>query len=279
VVLRSILPRAPGSRQTREQLAALLPLLADPVTHAPLELVSQGRSDELRAATGATWPVRQNVPCLTPPREVLADRFGAAGVEAWQKVQRTGERAYRKRAEGNFSTGAFQPAVEVGALLATLDVESVLDVGCGALPLPAYMQATPDKRWTGIDPLDFKVARAFPFARAFADVLPFAAESFDCVVLCSSLDHSFDPATALGEARRVLRAGGRLVVEETVREPDERFRRWQEQSAAGTARYNDFHNWAFVDETLVATIEGAGFAVDDVRAPEAAERIVVATRS
>jgi ubiquinone/menaquinone biosynthesis C-methylase UbiE len=54
--------------------------------------------------------------------------------------------------------------------------------------------------------------------RADATRLPFAAESFDAVMLVSMLHHVDDPAEALTEAKRVLRPGGRLAVMVFTRE-------------------------------------------------------------
>ncbi|GGQ95377.1 class I SAM-dependent methyltransferase [Deinococcus ruber] len=45
-----------------------------------------------------------------------------------------------------------------------------------------------------------------------AHALPFAAQSFDVMVLLRVLAHLHTPALALAEARRVLRPGGRVVV-------------------------------------------------------------------
>jgi SAM-dependent methyltransferase len=54
--------------------------------------------------------------------------------------------------------------------------------------------------------------------RADATRLPFAAESFDAVMLVSMLHHVDDPAQALAQAKRVLRPGGHLAVMVFTRE-------------------------------------------------------------
>jgi SAM-dependent methyltransferase len=48
--------------------------------------------------------------------------------------------------------------------------------------------------------------------QADAQALPFSDASFEAVVFVWSLHHVGGPATALGEARRVLRRGGRVIV-------------------------------------------------------------------
>jgi ubiquinone/menaquinone biosynthesis C-methylase UbiE len=52
---------------------------------------------------------------------------------------------------------------------------------------------------------------AVPLCRGRAQMLPFADESFDSVVVTFPTEFMFDPAS-LGEMSRVLRPGGRLVI-------------------------------------------------------------------
>ena len=54
------------------------------------------------------------------------------------------------------------------------------------------------------------------FAPADAQALPFPADAFD-IVTCRIAPHHFpDPAAFVGEVRRVLRPGGRFLLEDTV---------------------------------------------------------------
>jgi SAM-dependent methyltransferase len=55
-------------------------------------------------------------------------------------------------------------------------------------------------------------AKGLAVVQADAQRLPFEDESFDAVTMISMLHHVEDRAAALGEARRVLRSGGRLVL-------------------------------------------------------------------
>jgi ubiquinone/menaquinone biosynthesis C-methylase UbiE len=84
-----------------------------------------------------------------------------------------------------------------------------------------------ERRWIGVDPLDFPVEREFQFVQVYADALPFRDAVFEGVVFCSTLDHALDPSGALSEAHRVLEPGGVQFVEETVRPEDDRFRQWR----------------------------------------------------
>ncbi len=54
--------------------------------------------------------------------------------------------------------------------------------------------------------------RSIAFGRGDMHALPFAAASFDHVLMLGCLDHARDPARAASEACRVLRPGGTLVL-------------------------------------------------------------------
>jgi SAM-dependent methyltransferase len=55
----------------------------------------------------------------------------------------------------------------------------------------------------------------FPVVEAEFDHLPFADQTFDLAVFASSIHYSTDYAHTLGEARRCLRPGGRVVILDT----------------------------------------------------------------
>lgn len=111
----------------------------------------------------------------------------------------------------------------------------VLEVGVGSgLNLPLF-DARTVARVTGIDPSAPLLARAAARAatvpvelrRAVAEALPFDAGRFDTVVFTYTLCSVDDPRQALHEARRVLRAGGRVLFVEHGLSPDPAIARWQ----------------------------------------------------
>ncbi len=94
----------------------------------------------------------------------------------------------------------------------------VLDIGCGnGKVLEALGARSADL--TGIDAsagaIDLARQRVPQASIMVADVegiLPFGDAAFDTVLMLDVLEHLRSPAKALIEARRVLRAGGRLAV-------------------------------------------------------------------
>lgn len=96
----------------------------------------------------------------------------------------------------------------------------VLDIGAGSGWL-SHRLASFGHRVVAVDYLDDEddglgVCRLYPVAvtpvQADFDALPFEPMQFDLVVLNASLHYSPDPAATLAEAKRMLAAGGRLVV-------------------------------------------------------------------
>lgn len=93
----------------------------------------------------------------------------------------------------------------------------VLDLGCGYHA--TYLKAIGDRLAEGVG-VDFHISEAsrrhprLSFVTSPAeDALPgFPADSFDAVLLISVLEHVWNPAECLGHCHRVLKAGGRLLV-------------------------------------------------------------------
>lgn len=102
--------------------------------------------------------------------------------------------------------------------------DHVLEVGFGNGKLiPALLALQPDLAYSGIDISETMLAAAQVFNRQLAEsgridlrlgsveALPFPASSFDRAVCVNTFYFVPDPARALGELHRVLRAGGVLV--------------------------------------------------------------------
>jgi SAM-dependent methyltransferase len=96
---------------------------------------------------------------------------------------------------------------------------AVLDAGCGTGGLLARLRVErPDLRPVGVEWAELAATRAAaksgaPIARGSVNALPFAEACFDAAIAADLLCHgAVDPSSALAELRRVLRPGGRLVV-------------------------------------------------------------------
>ena len=104
----------------------------------------------------------------------------------------------------------------IWALLAPRASDRVLEVGCGAGHLLARL---PAGRRFGVDLAHVLLQRArgrlgndAALAQGDAIELPFPSDTFERVYCSEVLEHLPDPATALDEIRRVLKAGGVAVL-------------------------------------------------------------------
>ena len=113
----------------------------------------------------------------------------------------------------------FRRHTEVLAEAVTFAGRRVLEVGCGDGRLLGWL-AGKAALAVGLDPDSAQLARATASAgagllvRATGERLPFATAAFDLALLFNSLHHvpADRQSTALAEAARVLRPGGRLLV-------------------------------------------------------------------
>lgn len=251
--------------QGADTLEWLLSFLVDPATkrRCHVQRSSGGKPVALRCGDAA-YPITRGVPHLLVNEDTLVDAFGARNVETWLRLQAAAEASYAVRTEGHFSTEKFQPAIDYGNILQRLPVGTYLDVGCGLLPEPVYMQRARRIRFVGVDPMRLDALRPFPFVQAYGDFLPFHDGAFDGVLFSSSLDHMFNPFQAMQEAMRTLRTGGYLVVFETIRDDDEAFAQWRRKSLYFTTPYNRHHNWAFTADSISDLIQDAGAEIQFV---------------
>lgn len=147
----------------------------------------------------------------------------------------------------------------------------VLEIGFGSgLNLAHYDSAAVRKLWA-LEPaaemweLAQEAVRksALPVAplRVSAEEIPLPDESVDTVLMTYTLCTIPDAPRALGEARRVLRPGGRLLFCEHGSAPDERVRRWQERI---NPLWRHLAGGCNVNRHAPSLIEAGGFRVEQL---------------
>lgn len=144
----------------------------------------------------------------------------------------------------------------------------VLEIGIGSgLNLPLYGSGV--GRVVGIDPSAGLLRRARAAAglaacpveliEGSAEAIPLDDRSFDTVVTSWTLCSIPDVGRALGEMRRVLRRGGRLVFVEHGQSPDPGVRRWQDRL---TPLWKRMSGGCHLNRDIDGLIESAGFRIE-----------------
>lgn len=154
--------------------------------------------------------------------------------------------------------------------LAGRDAGDLLDLGCGTAALLPLLGAwgVRARRYTGADlspeMLRAAAGKAAPgglpagFVAASADALPFRDGAFDTVASASSLHFWERPERALGEVRRVLRPGGRLLLVDWARDSVSMraLDLWLRAASGGRS-----HRRTYTVGEARALLAGAGFRV------------------
>lgn len=181
----------------------------------------------------------------------------------WKRLQRAEWKRYQERGAKGVFSHAGHPAAKALATVIGQRVkrgQRLLDVGCGCLPLPAYLAVAHWKgvEIVGVDPFKGDTKREFEFHQGIGEKLPFDDASFDAVVFATSIDHMIEPVEALAEARRVTVDGGLLFIWFS-RRWGPAYERWKK--AKGPALFNKLHQWAFTEDSMRALVEVTGFEV------------------
>jgi len=159
--------------------------------------------------------------------------------------------------ERYYSPGRTWPSLAAG-LAALLELGDVLDAGAGdgaaAATLAPYCRSLTcvDSSARMVDAALARLGHLDNVRVQAADVhaLPFAAETFDSVLLFHTLTYATDPKGAVAECARVLRPGGRVVLL-CLNRHDQR---------AITARYGELHP-GFSPEDVRTLLSVAGLRV------------------
>ena len=144
----------------------------------------------------------------------------------------------------------------------------VLEIGAGSgLNFPLYGSAV--ERVVALDPSPkllamarraaTEAARPVELLDASAEAIPLPDRSIDTVVTTWTLCTIPDAARALGEMRRVLKPGGRLLFVEHGRSPDAGVRRWQDRL---TPLWKRLGGGCHLNRGIADLIEKAGFRIE-----------------
>jgi SAM-dependent methyltransferase len=145
----------------------------------------------------------------------------------------------------------------------------VLEIGAGSgRNLPFYGPSAAQILALEPSPKLVAMARRMPhheipvtFLEASAEGIPLEDRSIDTVVTTWSLCTIPHAATALAEARRVLRPGGKLLFVEHGLAPDENVRWWQDRL---TPAWRSISGGCHLNRPIQALLEGAGYRIDQI---------------
>ena len=147
-------------------------------------------------------------------------------------------------------------------------VDRVLDLACGpGVLLPALLDRARSVVGVDLTPRNLQLARGagderLHLARALAEQIPFAARSFDAIVLRLALHHFVRPQTVLAQLRSLLRPAGRLVVLDVLGPEDTRTAELRDV----LERLRDPSHTALLSASAIADgLRQAGFALCNER--------------
>jgi ubiquinone/menaquinone biosynthesis C-methylase UbiE len=148
----------------------------------------------------------------------------------------------------------------------------VLELGIGGGLNLAFYDPGHVTSVTGVDPSEGLRAKALAAPRpdglaveildGAAEQLPFDAASFDTIVCTYTLCSVASPASALAEARRVLKPGGRFLFSEHGLSPDADVQRWQRRLEPVWKR---LAGGCHLTRPVGGAIRDAGFAIETLQ--------------
>lgn len=132
----------------------------------------------------------------------------------WKVLSNNGYIAYQFLKEGSLSlAGRSDVAHFKDYILSQVTAGKVLDIGCGILEVPGYLDFE-DKSpfdFYGLDPIDDRSFRGVRITGC-SEYTPFQDDTFDAIVFATSLDHMCSLEATLVESHRILKHGGKIII-------------------------------------------------------------------
>lgn len=158
----------------------------------------------------ACLPLPLAQPSLEATFSALEERYPRV-FPIYRELLEAGERSYQASPAASLSVSDNPGSVTFRAFCLPSLRGAVLDIGCGPVAVPIYLEGYDLRLVAGIDPFGSAEMHPFLFVRAVAEGIPWADESFDTLVVATSFDHFLDLSLGLSEMARVLKQNGELV--------------------------------------------------------------------
>ena len=195
--------------------------------------------------------------------------------EVWQQAFINGYESYIGHPPDSCSVSGNVGAMVFKQFCEGRLVGNVLDIGCGNMPVPSYLDGYPTENIVGIDPLLPSSPHPFCFVQGYMEYLPFADDSFETVIMATSLDHALIPERALNEAWRVLKPMGKLLVWQGISEncigSFEDYNPFTKESIFPIDKYHLFH---FSKRSLIDFLHKK-FVIMKMQYPEEANHVMI----
>jgi SAM-dependent methyltransferase len=161
-------------------------------------------------------PEAFEIACRRCHRSFPVDRFGIVDFQVHDRLARLPDGALEVRALAEAASAANRAAVSsladpgheaIGAFGRFLDIDgqNAVEIAFGLDEIPRYLEDLTPARYVAVDPEPSSRPVPFTKVQAWAELMPFANETFDAAISVMSLDRVLCLDSALRELHRVLR--------------------------------------------------------------------------
>ena len=162
-----------------------------------------------------SYPIHLGIPDLIPYEtlantewQIWKDQQEGLQARRQQRIRQPNRLAKRLAKKSKMQKEAFFK-------FARIEEGKILDVGCGAGKFRFHLDGKKVKYY-GIDPIILPAVQTFPYVRALSEYIPFKDNTFSHLVVIGALDHFRDLNAFFLEAIRVLKANGKLHIQQII---------------------------------------------------------------